>query len=39
MHLVHYNKKYKDLDEAVKRKDGFLVIGMVFEVRYLKCII
>ena len=32
MHLVHFNSKYDNLVEALKHKDGILVIGVLFKV-------
>ena len=32
VHLVHYNSKYGNLDEAAKHKDGLLVLGILLQV-------
>ena len=32
MHLVHYNKRYGSLTEAVNYPDGLAVIGVMIEV-------
>lgn len=33
MHLVHFNTKYKNVNQASNHADGFLVLGTMFEVR------
>ena len=32
MHLVHYNKNYGTLADAVTKSDGLAVIGVMIEV-------
>ncbi|KAK3598953.1 hypothetical protein CHS0354_024625 [Potamilus streckersoni] len=32
MHIVHYNTKYKNFDEALVKDDGLAVLGFFFEV-------
>ncbi|KAL4223216.1 carbonic anhydrase [Mactra antiquata] len=32
MHVVHYNKKYGNITEAIDKKDGLAVLGFFFEV-------
>lgn len=32
MHLVHRNRKYNDVNEALKHKDGLSVLGVFFQV-------
>ena len=32
MHLVHYNAKYGSLSDAVNKKNGLAVIGILFDV-------
>lgn len=32
LHLVHFNQNYGTFPEALKRKDGLLVIGIIFEI-------
>ena len=34
MHVVHKNVKYRTLAEALKKKDGLLVLGFLFNVPY-----
>jgi len=34
LHLVHFNKKYTDLAEAVTKEDGIAVIAILFQVSY-----
>jgi len=31
LHLVHFNSKYKSFEEASKKQDGLLVIGVLFQ--------
>ena len=32
MHIVHFNTKYSNLEEALMHKDGVAVIGIFFQV-------
>ncbi len=32
MHLVHRNLRYSDSSEAAQQRDGFAVIGIMFEL-------
>ena len=35
LHLVHYNDKYGNFEDAVDRPDGLLVVAVFFQVRQL----
>ena len=35
VHLVHWNKKYGTVEEAMKHPDGLAVIGFMYEVSFL----
>ena len=32
MHLVHYNKRYRDIKEAMTKPDGLAVLGVFLQV-------
>ena len=36
MHLVHRNRRYNDLNEAKKHRDGLVVLGVFFQVNKIK---
>ena len=35
VHLVHFNKKYETIEEAIFEKDGLAVLGYLYRVKYL----
>lgn len=36
MHLVHRNRRYNDMNEAKKHRDGLVVLGVFFQVNQIK---
>lgn len=43
MHIIHRNKKYKNVPEALEHPDGLTVLGFFYQVSFshsqLKCIL
>ena len=35
MHIIHRNSNYSDWDEAVKHRDGVVVLAFLFQVRFV----
>ena len=34
LHLVHWNTKYRKVEEAVNKKDGLAVLAFLYKVLY-----
>ena len=37
LHLVHWNTKYRDVEEAVGKKDGLAVVAFLYQVGNCCC--
>ena len=35
LHLVHWNTKYRKVEEAVNKKDGLAVLAFLYKVYYI----
>lgn len=37
LHMVFFKSDYETIEEAMKNKDGLLVLALFYEVRYPNC--